>query len=183
MSTSLKDIFEISEIMDDKVLLKLLTALSNAQSKDFDYLKFKQSYKSLIGLGMDESTAARSAFLTASTMGLTKEKLMMTVQHYKNTLNSEKEQFALALKNQIANNVDARVLEVNRLNEKISENNRKMEQMKKENEIIGQQIVRVSQEAEASKSKIEDTRNKFVTTFDALYREIDEDGTLYDKIL
>lgn len=183
MTISLRDIFEVTDQMDDKVLLKLFTALSNAQSKDFDYLKFKQSYKSLTGLGMDESTAVKSAFLTATTMGLTKEKLLQTVQHYKNTLNAEKEQFALALKNQIANNIDGRTLEANRLQEKISENQRKMEQLQKENAVIEQQISRLREESETSRSRIEETRNKFVNTFDILYREVEEDGSLYDKIL
>ena len=108
MTINLKDLFGNAEGSNDKVLLKLLTAIKEGQQKDFDYLKFKQSYKSLCEMGMDESTASKSAFLTASTMGLTKDKLMLTVQHYKNILNREKEQFAVALKNQISNNIDAK---------------------------------------------------------------------------
>ena len=72
MTINLKDLFAVTSEMNEKVLLKLLTAIKDGQQKDFDYLKFKQSYKSLCQMGMDESTAAKSAFLTASTMGLTK---------------------------------------------------------------------------------------------------------------
>lgn len=62
MTLNLKDLFNVSEQMNDKVLMKLLTAVKDGQQKDFDYLKFKQSYKSLCQLGMDESTAAKVRF-------------------------------------------------------------------------------------------------------------------------
>lgn len=183
MTINLKELFTVSELMNDKVLMKLLTAIKDGQQKDFDYLKFKQSYKSLCAMGMDEATASKSAFLTASTMGLTKEKLLLTVQHYKNILNKEKEQFAQALKNQIATNIDSRTLEIKKLQDKIEENNRKMEQIQKEQVIIGQEIENLKQSLQISQSKIEDTRNQFKQTFDVLYTEIEDDGVLYDKIL
>jgi len=183
MTLNLKDLFNVSEQMNDKVLMKLLTAVKDGQQKDFDYLKFKQSYKSLCQLGMDESTAAKSAFLTASTMGLTKEKLMLTVQHYKNILNKEKEQFAQALKNQIANNVDGKTIEIKRLQEKTEENFRKIAQLQKEQTIIEQEIQKLKDTADVSRLKIEDTRDQFKTTFDILYSEVEEDGLLYDSIL
>ena len=183
MTINLKDLFAVTSEMNEKVLLKLLTAIKDGQQKDFDYLKFKQSYKSLCQMGMDESTAAKSAFLTASTMGLTKDKLLNTVQHYKNLLNKEKEQFAVALKNQIANNIDAKTLEINRLQEKTEENKRKIQQLMDEQIIIESEIAKLRESAELSKSKIEDTRDQFKNTFDILYAEIEEDGSLYDRIL
>ncbi|MBK9742451.1 MAG: hypothetical protein IPO94_05565 [Saprospiraceae bacterium] len=183
MTINLKDLFAVTSEMNEKVLLKLLTAIKDGQQKDFDYLKFKQSYKSLCQMGMDESTAAKSAFLTASTMGLTKDKLLNTVQHYKNLLNKEKEQFAVALKNQIANNIDAKSLEINRLQERTEENKRKIQQLMDEQIIIESEIAKLRESAELSKSKIEDTRDQFKNTFDILYAEIEEDGSLYDRIL
>ena len=183
MTINLKDLFAVTSEMNEKVLLKLLTAIKDGQQKDFDYLKFKQSYKSLCQMGMDESTAAKSSFLTASTMGLTKDKLLNTVQHYKNLLNKEKEQFAVALKNQIANNIDAKALEINRLQEKTEENKRKIQQLMDEQIIIESEIAKLRESAELSKSKIEDTRDQFKNTFDILYAEIEEDGSLYDRIL
>lgn len=183
MTINLKELFAVTDQMNDKVLMKLLSAIKDGQQKDFDYLKFKQSYKALCAMGMDEATASKSAFLTASTMGLTKDKLLQTVQHYKNLLNKEKEQFAIALKNQIANNIDAKTLEIKRLQDKQEENIRKIEQLKKEQVIINQQIENIKHTLDASQIKIEDTRDQFKNTFDVLYAEIEEDGLLYDKIL
>ncbi|MBK9566968.1 MAG: hypothetical protein IPO37_17900 [Saprospiraceae bacterium] len=56
MTINLKELFVVSDQMNDKVLMKLLTAIKDGQQKDFDYLKFKQSYKSLCAMGMDEAT-------------------------------------------------------------------------------------------------------------------------------
>jgi hypothetical protein len=183
MTINLKELFDTKDLLNDKVVMKLLTAIKEGQIKEFDYLKFKQSYKALCQLGMDESTASKSAFLTASTMGLTKEKLLFTVQHYKNILNKEKEQFAVALKNQIATNIDAKALEINKFKEKIEDNQRKIQQMLAEKEILESEIININQLMDASKAKIEETRDQFKLTFDKLYSEIEEDSKLYDQIL
>ena len=49
--------------------------------------------------------------------------------------------------------------------------------------IIESEIAKLRESAELSKSKIEDTRDQFKNTFDILYAEIEEDGSLYDRIL
>ncbi len=183
MTINLKDLFAVTEEMNDKVVLKLLTAIKDGQQSEFDYIKFKQSYKGLIAIGMDELTAVKSAFITASTMGITKDKLLLTVQHYKNVLNKEKEQFALALKNQIATNIDAKSMNIKRLEERIEENKRKMAQLEKEQTLIAIEIQSLGESANSSKSKIEETRDNFKSTFDVLFNEIEEDGLLYDRIL
>ncbi|MBK8516403.1 MAG: hypothetical protein IPL55_09005 [Saprospiraceae bacterium] len=183
MTINLKELFSHTEVMNDKVLMKLLTAIKDGQQKDFDYLKFKQSYKALCGLGMDASTASKSAYVTASTMGLTKEKLLLTVQHYKNILNREKEQFAVALKNQIAKNIDSKTMDIKRMHDKISENQLKIIQIQKEQTILEQEIEKLKQALDISQSKIEETRNQFKQTFDVLYNEVEEDSLLYDRIL
>lgn len=183
MTINLRELFAVSTDMNDKVLIKLLTAIKDGLHIEFDYIKFKQSYKGLIALGMDESTAAKSAFITASTMGITKDKLLLTVQHYKNVLNKEKEQFALALKNQIATNIDAKSMEVKRLHEKVEDNKRKIAQLEKEQTLIAAEILTLEESANSSKAKIEETRDNFKATFDLLYKEIEEDGLLYDRIL
>ena len=98
-------------------------------------------------------------------------------------LNKEKEQFALALKNQIATNIDAKSMEVKRLHEKVEDNKRKIAQLEKEQTLIAAEILTLEESANSSKAKIEETRDNFKATFDLLYKEIEEDGLLYDRIL
>ena len=89
----------------------------------------------------------------------------------------------MALKNQIANNIDAKTLEIKRLNDKIEENQRKILQMQNEQGIIEHEIENMKKALQTSQSKIEETRDQFKNTFDVLYNEIEEDGLLYDRIL
>jgi hypothetical protein len=183
MTINLKDLFKISPELNDKVVLKLLTALKEGQEKDFDYLKFKLSYTNLLQMGMDEATAAKSAFVTAATMGVTKEKLLTSLQHYKNIMARQREEFAFALKNQIANNVDAKTIEINRLNDKYDENIRKIEQINREQLGIKEEVTKLEAASLVSQEKINETRDQFKATFDALYEELEGDGTLYHQIL
>ena len=48
----------------------------------FDYLEYRRSLKSLETFPMDEATKFRSSYATASTMGVTVEKLLESIEFY-----------------------------------------------------------------------------------------------------
>lgn len=185
MLINLKELFDITpdENLNDKVINELLAALKSNQQSEFDYLKFKQSYKNLMALGMDDITAAKSAMLTAATMGLTKEKLLLTVRHYEAVLNKERDKFVQALKKQITNNIESKSEEINSFQERIESNNRKIQQLMKEQELLDQKIEGHKALLASSKQKIEDIKNQFTGTFDVLYKQIEDDHTLFNNIL
>jgi hypothetical protein len=180
---NLKELFSAVENSDEKIISKLLIAIKDGQQDGFDYLKFKHSYIALQNMGMDEAKAAKSAFLTASTMGFTKEKLLASARTYLNILSKEREIFANALKYQIANNIDSRRVEIARSKEKIQENLRKIEQLQKENALLEQNALQIEEGLDTAGKKIEETRDKFKNTFDKLFNEIEDDLLLYDKFL
>ena len=78
MQKNLKNIFGNDHGLDEKSVDYLTSALAKNNLPGFDYLEFKQSLAALADLGMDEPTAIKSAFATASTVGLTKDKLVKT---------------------------------------------------------------------------------------------------------
>ncbi|MBK9102994.1 MAG: hypothetical protein IPL92_00055 [Saprospiraceae bacterium] len=57
---------------DQKSVDFLENAMVKQAQPGFDYLKFKQSIEQLAGLKLDGPTSLKSAFATASTMGVTK---------------------------------------------------------------------------------------------------------------
>ena len=83
MQKKLKEIFGSDLGLDSKSVDFLTKALAKNNLDGFDYLEFIQSLKALADLGMDEGTSIKSAFATASTVGLTKAKLVQTGKHYK----------------------------------------------------------------------------------------------------
>jgi hypothetical protein len=115
MQKNLKNIFGTHHGLDDKSVDYLTKALAKNNLPGFDYLEFKQSLIALAKMGMDEATAMKSAFATASTVGLTKDKLMKTAQHYKQILATEKTQFDEALGNQLNKRVNSKRQEVEKL--------------------------------------------------------------------
>jgi hypothetical protein len=183
MTINLKELFSLHGELNERAYMSLLTAINEGQSADFDYLKFKASYKSLFEMGMDESTAAKSAFVTASTMGITKDKLLTSVQQYKNIMTREREKFAEALKHQIAQNIDAKTIEIQNLEKRAEDNLRKIEALKREEEIIKQEIQKLDTLRQEATDRINTTRDGFKSTFDLLYSEIEQDHKLYDNIL
>lgn len=181
MVVDLKDIFPLSGNFNEKVLSKLLEAIKANASTEMDYLKFKKSFLSLCAMGMDEATAARSALVTAQTMGMNTEKLMDSVKFYQNILKKEKEAFALALKNQIANNVDAKKIEVEKLQARKVEILTKMEKLKEELATIDDRISGVQHQMNESGDKIESTRQQFVQTITLLEEEIEADLEIFQR--
>jgi hypothetical protein len=101
MQNKLKAIFGNHHGLDEKSIEYLTKALEKKNLPGLDYLEFKQSLGALLDMDMEETMAFKSAFATSATMGLTKEKLRKTAEHYKNVLTEEKEQFDAALEKQV----------------------------------------------------------------------------------
>ena len=108
-----------SEGLDDKSLDFLTQAIENNNLPGFDYFEFKRAVAQLQTMSLDVPTAYKSAFATASTLGLTKEKLIETAAYYRNIVEKEQTQFSQALETQNATKVAGRQTEVARLRDQI----------------------------------------------------------------
>ncbi|WP_235297004.1 hypothetical protein [Portibacter marinus] len=166
MNIDLNKIFETNGELDKKFVDALLRAIKNNAIKEFDYLKFMHSVKSMQDLNMDIDTSYKSAFATAQTIGLTKEKLLKTATHYVNVLRKEREHFADALKNQRSEKISGKLEEAEVLRNKINEYEEKMKQMEKEIAIYKKKIQGTDAAIEKEKQKIETIKNNFVTSYD-----------------
>ena len=175
MTVDLKKLFASEDITNTKMQTALIAAISKNASEEFDYLKFKVSVKKMLEMGMDKDTALKSAFATASVMGVTKTKLVTSAKKYKGTLDKEREQFAIALKNKIAKNVDGKKVEAERLKKEIISHKEKIAKLLNEIELFEEKIGQVDDVVADAKEKIESTRNDFKSTFDAIYSQIEED--------
>ena len=75
MKKTLAELFANSGPLDQRSANMIINTLEKNNLPGFDYLEYKQSLEGLSKMNMDEATAFQSAFVTASTLGLTKEKL------------------------------------------------------------------------------------------------------------
>ncbi len=175
MLNELKGIFDNGEGIDEKSLDFLIGALDKNNLKGFDYLEYKLSLGRLAQIGMDQEVAFKSAFATATTVGLTKEKLVSSAQHYKEVLGHEKQQFDKALKNQLEKRVKSKRTEVEKLKNQIAAWKDQIDKL--QNRIATSQatIDSADQNIQSEMDKIENTKASFENTHQSILVQIDED--------
>lgn len=183
MQKSLKIIFGDYHGLDEKSVDFLVQALEKNNLPGFDYLEFKQSLLALTELNMDEATAMKSAFATAATVGLTKDKLLKTAEHYKGVLNAEKQQFDAALQKQMLQRVQSKLDEVDKLKKQIEDYKLKIKQL--EEKIASSQSVidQADEHIRAAKEKIESTQESFEHTWRSILNQINQDVENINRFL
>ncbi len=183
MQKDLKKIFGDHHGLDEKSVGFLVNALTKSNLPGFDYLEFKQSLAALNAMDMEEQVAIKSAFATASTVGLTKEKLLKTAEHYKQILQSEKRQFDAALQKQIEQRVKGKAAEVAKLKKQVAEYQAKIEQLEAQIAKSQETIDHADEHINAAKAKIESTRDNFEHTLQSVVNEINKDIENINKYL
>lgn len=175
MAKHLKDIFGQHHGLDSRSVEALTKALEKKNLPGFDYLEYKQSLDALTQLGIDEATAFKSAFATAATMGLTKEKLLQTAQHYKKVLLEEKTQFDNSVQRQLEQRVEGKRREVEMLKKKVAEYQQKIQQLEAQIRSSQETIDQADATIAEAREKIEGAKDNFDHTLQSMINDIDKD--------
>ncbi len=180
----MKNIFGSHHGLDEKSVEFLLNALEKNNLPGFDYLEFKQSLVVLNEqMDLDEASAFKSAFATASVLGLTKEKLLKTADHYKTILLNEKAQFDAALQKQVDQRITGKQQEVARLRKQIEEYRKAIADLEKKIAAAEDTIGKADDEIAATREKIEHTRDAFERTLTSILNQIQLDMESIHKYL
>jgi len=161
----------------------LMKALEKRNLDGFDYLEFKQSVGRLTDIGMDLDTAINSAFITGSSMGLTKEKLLKTANYYSGVLEDEKAQFMRSLEKHLVDNVEGKAKQTGELKKKIANWESKIEQLQKQIEAAQQQIDASDAQIEAARNKAEENQQGFDTALEVITTTIKEDIANIERVV
>ncbi|HKK79883.1 MAG TPA: hypothetical protein VJ933_09645 [Phaeodactylibacter sp.] len=175
MQKDLKAFFGNHHGLDERSIDALTKALEKNNLPGFDYIEFKQALGRLRSMEMDESTAFRSAFATASTVGLTKEKLLKTAEHYRKVLTKEKQQFDDSLNRQMEQRVSSKQQEVEKLKKQIEEHKAKIRQLQEKVEKAQATIDHADEHIQDAKSKLMGTKEKFDHALQSIVNEIEKD--------
>lgn len=179
----MKDIFGTHHGLDERSMESLVGALERENLPGFDYLEFKQALERLQAMDMAEETAFKSAFATASTMGLTKDKLLKTAAHYKKVLDKEQKSFESALQKQIKAKVDGKRKEVETLRKKLQEYEAKIAELQRLKESATKTIAEADDTIKVAQDSINEVHKKFEATLKALHNQIDKDITDIERFL
>ena len=183
MQKNLKALFGAHHGLDERSIEALTRALEKNNLPGFDYIEFKQALGRLQEMDMDEPTAMRSAFATASTVGLTKEKLLKTAQHYHKILSREKQQFDQSLDRQMEQRVRSKQQEVEKLKVQIKEFEAKIQQLREKMEKAQSTIDHADQDIQEAKDKLMGTKERFDHALQSIVNEIEKDITNIDTYL
>lgn len=175
MSATIKKALNINDKLDKKSADFLSKAIASNATEGFDYIKYRQALKAMEAMGLEESVAFKSAFATASTMGLTKSGLATSAKRYLSVLMDEKGKFDEALANRIKDKIASKREQVVKLEQRIEEMKKKIAELQSRiNDNQGK--IDVADEAlEKEKAKINTTQQNFETTYNAFMKIIQED--------
>lgn len=175
MQQDLKEVFGDTNGLDNKSIESLTRALEKNNLPGFDYLEFKLSLGRLAQMNLPEEMAYKSAFATASTVGLTKEKLLTTGQHYRKVLFDEKEQFNMALQGQLQKRVNSKKEEVEKLKLQIEAWQQQIVNL--QNQIAKSQatIDDAGAQMDGEMKKIQATKDSFEHTHQSIMNQIELD--------
>ncbi|MBK8700075.1 MAG: hypothetical protein IPN29_11320 [Saprospiraceae bacterium] len=183
MTIELKNLFDIKEGLNEKMVNIILQSIKNSHDSGMDFIKFKQSIQNLMAMNMDEVTAVKSAYATASTMGMNKENLIKSINSYQAIVDDERDKFINTLKKQIEAQVEAPQSEIQVLDGKIAANQSKIENLMAEIEAYKAQIEATKSEVASSEDKIDKTRKEFLSVYECFSESLQEDKKHFEGLL
>ncbi len=161
--------------VDNAIIDKLLGAIEKNNLEGFDYLEFKKALKALEKIPMDEATKYRSTFATASTMGVTLEKLVESTTHYIKVLDNENNTFLKAFEGQLTSKVGNKEKEIVQFEAIIKEKSERIKQLTEEITKHQSQIAELRKVVDESKTKIDKTKNDFKLSYLHLRTQLEQD--------
>lgn len=161
----------------------LMKALEKKNLEGFDYLEFKQSVGRLTEIGMDLDTAINSAFITGSSVGLTKEKLIKTANYYAEVLQDEKAQFMRSLEKHLVDNVEGKAKQTGELKKKIATWESKIEELQHQIEAARSQIEAADSQITAARTKAEENQKGFDEALEVITKTIQQDVADIRRVL
>lgn len=175
MSINLVEIFDDQNQLDKKSREFLLNAIEKNNKPGFDYLEFKQALIRLESIDVDSATAIKTAFATASTVGLTRENLLDSADYYLAVLQNEYKQFNNALEKQMEAKVHSREKQKMALSKKIDALREKIKDLEKEQGELTAKLAKIDTDAGEARNKIERTSESFGKTLQSITDRIESD--------
>lgn len=157
---------------DDKIIDTLFEAIERNNLNGFDYLEFKRSVKGLEKMVADEATRFKSAFATASTIGITMDKLVETADYYVKILDKERSQFVQAAKDQSENLIENRKKEIQHLLKSLEEKKKMIDEMQKDLLKGEERIKQIQEGIDHAAVNIENTKKNFESSWSFLKEQI-----------
>jgi hypothetical protein len=167
MAIDLSTLFPMSEDLNRDMALSIYTAVKEKSSDGMDYIKFKQSVKNLKDMSMDDATSFKSAYATASTMGMTKEELLQSINVYKVVIDKKRDEFIVAMQKSITDRIDEPTASIKQMTTSIEKINEEIELLKAKQKQYESLIAKTNEDILEAQDKIEQRKGEFVKVYES----------------
>ncbi len=169
--------------LDQRMFDSLQKTLEDNNPPGFDFLEFRNSLTTLVGIIPDEATRYKSAYATAATMGVTVDQLLESARFYQGLLEKERDNFTKAVNQQVDQNVTAKQKEVANLQAIIQQKSEEIARLTREIASHQDEMNNAQGVISEAETKIESTRNTFQHTMNTVLNQIQADSTNIERYL
>lgn len=171
--TDLRQLLYLSDDLDEKSTRLLLRAIKDNNKDGFDYLEFLMSVRKLQDMEMDETTAIKSAFATASSFGLSKDTLVSSGHFYVSVLRKEYEQFKSALERQIEKKIAEPETRIEKMEKEFGDIDLQIEKLRQKKVLLKNKVKEMRAKIKNDRSDLTEREKKFNTTFETIKAQIE----------
>jgi len=177
------ELIEKEGVVDNEIIELLLKEVEKKNRDGFDYFEYKQSLKALDKMPMNEVTKYRSAFATASTMGVTLKILLESASFYLGVLEKENKKYSSTFEKQLKEKVGEKEEKITQLKTTIEEKKALIKKLTEEIYEHENEIKDLKYNVKDSKKEISLAQNNFKVTFNYLKAQFTEDITRMKEYL
>lgn len=168
---------------DENIAASLSEALQVANIEGYDYFEYAKTLDALKPTITAEQTLFQTAFASASVMGVTKQKLIDTAQHYLGVLDKKSSEFEEAMKTKIGESVTGKENESKSMDGEIKSRAETIQKLTEEINQLQAKKTQLTNEASDNRIKIERVRNNFAATLQIFVEKIKSDLEKINKYL
>ncbi len=157
--------------------------LSDNNMSGVDYFEFWKMMDTLEAHIPDERARIAATFGSLSIQGLTKQKLVASVDHYVQILEQDKQKFSSVIDNKANQDIIAKENNVKQLEGKIVENSQLIQKLTKEITDAQVTIEQLKKEVVEQKQKIDSSKNGYLQAFNAILSKMKGDSDKFNSTL
>jgi len=160
----------------NEAMAELLSkAIEAANLEGFDYLEFRNALAAMASAPLSEQQKFQAVFATATTMGVTKDKLVGAIDHYQQVLDKQRAEFQVQVDAMIAQEVTQREALKSKKEEEIAALAEQIQQAQAAITEKQQEILTLSNEINEQNLNIQQTASSFEATFNFVSGRLQED--------
>ena len=165
---------QTTPVVDPTILSMLQQSLQENKLSGFDYLKFVSAVDEMKAAGGTEDVRFKMAFFAAKQLGVDKDALVKSAQHYVDVLRQDESDFNADCSQFEKKEIQAREAKIAELEAKLSDLNRQLAQAQQDHIGLANELQDKRASLEVRKSSFQTTLNSLKSVIEANIQKINQ---------